>query len=138
MSFVVDTSITLAWCFEDERTPATERLLERLETESAVAPGLWVLETANAFLTAQRRRRLTEAQTLRASALLDALPIEVEVGTPPRSALLATGGTHGLSAYDSAYLLLAERRGLPLATLDKALARAAKKAGVPVLPGARR
>lgn len=134
MTFVIDTSVTLSWCFADERTPATDRLLDRLETEAALVPSLWVLETANALLTAQRRGRITEAQASRASALLDALPIEVEVGSAPRAALLATGAVHGLSAYDSAYLLLAERRGVPLATLDKALARAAKKAGVPVLP----
>ena len=134
MTFVVDTSITLAWCFADERTPATDRILDRLESETALAPGLWVLETTNALLTAQHRGRITEAQALRASALLDTLPIEVEVGTAPRHALLAISALHGLSAYDSAYLLLAEQRGVPLATLDKALARAAKKAGVPTLP----
>ena len=137
MGFVIDTSITLAWCFDDERTSKTDALLGRLSSESAVAPGLWVLETANALLTAQRRGRITEAQAHRASALLDALPIEIELGVTPRSVLLAAGATHGLTAYDSDYLLLAERRGLPLATLDRTLARAARKAGVQILPEAR-
>lgn len=134
MTFVVDTSITLAWCYEDESTTATEAVLDRLADEGAIAPGLWLLETSTALLSARRRGRVTEAQMLRTSALLDALPIEVEIGTPQRSAVIAIASAHGLSAYDATYLLLAEQRGVPLATLDKALAGAAKKAGVQVLP----
>lgn len=133
MTFVVDTSMTLAWCFEDVSTAATEAVLDRLADEGAVAPGLWVLETANALVTARRRGRVTEAQLLRASALLDALPIEVEIGTPQRSAVTAIASAHGLSSYDATYLQLAEQRGLPLATLDKTLTRVAKKAGVQIL-----
>lgn len=133
MTFVVDTSVTMAWWFEDEITPATEAVLDRLATEDALVPALWALEVANVLLVAERRGRITEAQAARFVALLRELPLTLDLAPPDLDALLASGHRHRLSAYDAAYLALAEREGLPLATLDKALRNAALTAGISLL-----
>jgi predicted nucleic acid-binding protein len=130
MPFVLDASVALAWCFEDETTAGTEAVLDRLASEPAVVPGLWELEITNALLVVERRGRLAEAQTTRFVSLLASLPINVEVSVPDMTTLLAMSRQHGLSSYDATYLVLAERDGYPLATLDEKLVAAARKAGV--------
>ena len=132
MTFVVDTSVTMAWCFEDEATGATEALLDRLASEGAVAPGLWRLEVSNVLVVAERRGRITEAQSSHFVALLERLPIRL-LDPGSFAELLAIGRRHNLSAYDAAYLALAERTGSPLATLDRGLADACGAAGVRTL-----
>lgn len=132
MTFVIDTSVTMAWCFEDEATEATDAVLARLTSEEAVVPGLWRLEVTNVLLIAERRRRITEAQSSRFVSLLEGLPIRV-APPEPTGDLLAVGRRHGLSAYDAAYLALAERTGSALATLDRRLAEACRTAGVETL-----
>lgn len=133
MPFVLDASVALAWCFEDEATPATDGLLHDLSDGTALAPSLWAFEVANAFTVAQRRERISEAKVQLFAATLQALPIHI---APPRpiAAITALAFAHGLSAYDAAYLDLAEQSGLPLAALDGRLRRAAAAAGVVVLP----
>lgn len=133
MPFVLDTSVAMAWCFEDEATPDTEAVLDRLADDPAVVPALWELEVANVLLVAERRGRLTEAQAARFVSLLSSLPINVDVTSPPITTVLATGRQHNLSAYDAAYFILAARAGIPLATQDRALRTAAQTAGVPLL-----
>ena len=133
MPFVLDASLALSWCFEDETTPDTEAVLDRLATEPAVVPGLWELEITNALLVGERRGRLTESQTTRFVSLLASLPINVDLASPDMTTLLAVGRQHGLSSYDATYLVLAERDGHPLATLDDKLIVAAKRAGVTLL-----
>ncbi len=135
MPFVVDASVTLAWCFEDEATPETEGVLDLLAEDSAVVPALWELEVANVLLLAERRGRLTEAQSARFMTLLQQLPILIDAVSVDMAAVLATGRRHGLTAYDAAYLVLAEHEGLPLATGDAKLRKAAKAVGVPVIAG---
>lgn len=134
MGFVLDASLTLAWCFADEQTEASETLRDRVASEQVLAPAIWVSETTNALLTAVRRGRLEPEHADRLQELLTALPIEIDVTPPGRRALTAIALRHGLSAYDVTYLLLAERTGLPLATLDARLQDAARSAGVAVLP----
>lgn len=134
MSFVLDTSVTMAWCFADEATKETEALLEQLRSETALVPPLWGLEVANVLLLGERRSRLTELQTTRFLNLLHALPITIDTRRFDQTAILATARHHRLSAYDASYLLLAETTGLALATLDKNLAKASKRAGITVLP----
>jgi predicted nucleic acid-binding protein len=130
--FVVDASVVLAWCFEDEAAEAADRVLSRLASETAVAPAIWPLEIANAIRSAERRGRLTIADSARLREVLAALPVEVE----PTPLALALGEVTefaraaGLSAYDAAYLALAAARGLPLATADDRLAAAARAAGI--------
>jgi predicted nucleic acid-binding protein len=131
--FVIDTSITMAWCFEDEAGAATEAVLDRLREDQAVVPPIWPLEVANVLLVAERRGRLSEAQASRFLELLVRLPIDVDDSPTDTSGIVATGRRHMLSSYDASYLLLAERLGASLATLDQALAKAARKAGVQLL-----
>jgi predicted nucleic acid-binding protein len=131
--FVVDTSVTMAWCFEDEATDATEAVLDRLKDERAIAPALWSFEVANVLLVAEHRGRLTETQSSHFLALLEQLPIDVEDDAVDAAELVAVGRRHLLSGYDAAYLALAERRGAPLATCDERVAAAARTAGVQVL-----
>ena len=134
MPFVVDASVTLAWCFEDEATPQTEAILDRLIDDTAIVPALWELEVSNVLLMGERRGRLTEAQSARFVALLGQLPIHVDSATVEMGAVLAAGRRHELTAYDAAYLVLAEREGVALATTDAGLRSAAKGAGVAVIP----
>jgi predicted nucleic acid-binding protein len=131
--FVVDTSVATAWCFEDEATKITEAALDRLLDEQALVPAIWPLEVANVLLVAERRGRLSEAQATRFAQLVGQLPIDVDDAATDVPSIIAAGRQHGLSAYDASYLVLAERHGIPLATLDRDLARAARKAGVPLL-----
>jgi predicted nucleic acid-binding protein len=135
MPFVVDASVTLAWCFEDETTPQTEAILDRLSDDTAVVPSLWELEVSNVLLLGERRGRLTESQSARFVALLGQLPILVDSASVDIGAVLAAGRSHALTAYDAAYLVLAEREGVPLATLDAKLRAAAQAVGVSVITG---
>jgi predicted nucleic acid-binding protein len=133
--FVVDNSVVMAWCFEDEASNYTEGVLDRLRETQALVPPIWPLEVANVLLIAERRDRLNGAQTAHFAQLLQGLPILVEGADAERilGPVLAVGRAHRLSAYDAAYLELAARHGLPLATQDSQLRRAAGKAGVTIL-----
>ena len=136
MPFVVDSSVALAWLLPDEQSAAVDALADALEANAASAPAIWPLEVCNALVTAQRRKRITDRETDRLLKALDALPVELDA-SPPRetcTATVACARKHGLTTYDAAYLELAQRRGLPLATLDIRLAEAARKVGVAVLP----
>jgi predicted nucleic acid-binding protein len=131
-AFVLDCSITLAWFFEDEADAYAEAVEDSLTKASAVVPALWSLEVANGLVVGERRRRTTEAKVTQFLALLRSLPIVVDDETAARAwqDTLPLARAHELSAYDAAYLELAMRRGLPLATLDEKLADAAEAAGV--------
>lgn len=131
--FVVDASVTMAWCFEDESSPETDAVLDRLGTDAAVVPAVWPLEVANVLLVAERRGRLSEAQSSRFAGLLAQLPIDVDDHPADIDALAALGRRHELSSYDASYLALAQRVGAGLATLDRRLGGAATRAGVELL-----
>ncbi len=133
MPLVIDTSVTMAWCFEDEATDATEAVLESLHENEATVPSLWQLEVTNVLLVAERRKRINEAQATRFIDVLTRLPIRIDTAPADPTAILAAGRHHHLSAYDAAYLILAERLGAPLATLDDKLATACHTAGVDLL-----
>jgi predicted nucleic acid-binding protein len=129
---VLDSSVALTWCFEDEQTPASLALLEQVVDGGAVAPALWPLEVLNALVTAERRRRVDAAQRHRLTDLLRDLPIELDDETASQSwsATVQLAERHHLTVYDATYLELAQRRGLPLASLDHELRAAAEAAGV--------
>jgi predicted nucleic acid-binding protein len=130
--FVVDASVALAWCFADEASLAADVALERLEREEAIAPAIWPLEVANGLRTAERRGRLDLADAPQIRELLLALPVQVEPGalTEALGEITEAARRLDLTAYDAAYLQLAARRGVPLATIDGRLRRAATVAGV--------
>lgn len=134
--FVIDTSIVMTWCFIDEANQYADAVLEHLAEATAVVPTIWPLEVVNVLLVAERRRRLRSVDSARFLALLSQLPIHVEPAWADASMtdLLALGRSHDLSSYDAAYLDLAIRQGLPIATLDRKLAEAARSMDVPLLP----
>lgn len=135
MSFVVDNSIALAWCFEDEQTGPIMALLDRVAKSGAAAPQLWPIEAFNVLLTAERRGRIDGARRRQLAGFLYDLPIVIDDETASRmwrtTADLAE--RHRLTAYDATYLELAIRLGLPLATNDTHLMAAARTAGVHLL-----
>ncbi len=136
MRFVLDNSVALAWCFEDEQTDASRALLDRVVETCAAAPQLWPLEALNGLLSAERCGRLAAGVRRRLAGLLSDLPITIDDETAGRVwvATAQLAERHRLTAYDAAYLELAARLGLPLATSDTALMKAAKDAGVELLP----
>ncbi|NNE63115.1 MAG: type II toxin-antitoxin system VapC family toxin [Gammaproteobacteria bacterium] len=135
-AFVLDCSIAAAWLFEDEKTPATDKLLGQLCDDSAIVPNLWHLEIGNVLIQAERRGRITASQISTRLELVTNLPIETDTETDIRAfrEIMTLARTQTLTTYDAAYLELAIRRGIPLATLDKALIRAATQASVETIP----
>ena len=136
MSFVVDNSVALAWCFEDEQTPAIMALLDRVAETGATAPQLWPIEALNGLLTAERRGRIDAGTRRRLGGFLQQLPISIDDETASRAwnSTAQLAEQHRLTAYDACYLELALRLDLPLATSDKHLMTAAQTLGVPLLP----
>lgn len=134
-AFVLDCSIAMAWLFHDEATPKTAALLNRLVTETALVPSWWFIEITNVLALAERKGRITPAQSDAFVANLGKLGIERDDEAPDRAFthLLALCRTHGLTSYDAIYLDLAVRRSLPLATLDQALRRTGEKLGLRLL-----
>ena len=132
--FVLDCSVAMSWCFEDEADGYSDRTLDFLTKGAGHVPNLWLLEVANVLIGAERRGRLTEADSSRFIELLGSLPIVIddEISTQTISTILAHSRAYGLTSYDAAYLELAMRQGLPLATRDKSLHAACKKSGVKV------
>lgn len=132
MPFVLDASLALSWCFQDERTEASMRVQDRLLDDNALVPPIWPLEVANGLLSAERRQRITLSRADQELRQLLSLPIAVEQGDTATAwqVVLPLARQHGLSVYDASYLELAQRRGLPLATLDRHLAAAAAQLGL--------
>ena len=134
IGFVLDNSIVMAWSFEDECDDYADAVLDRLATLSAIVPALWPLEVANALLMGERRKRSTEAETIKWTGILASLPIVLdgETNSHAWNDTLGLARGHNLTAYDAASLELAIRRGLPLATIDGKLKTAADAVGLPL------
>jgi predicted nucleic acid-binding protein len=137
LSLVLDASMALAWLFEDERGPVEQAILDRVKVDGATVPSIWRLEIANVLHYAVLRRRCSTAFATTNLADLDRLSVVLDEETNRH----AWGKTrelaleHRLSVYDATYLELALRRQLPLASRDRDLNRAAKRARVEVLAG---
>lgn len=132
MAFVLDCSVTMAWIFPDEASVSTDLLRESLVEDSAFVPALWPVETGNVLLMATRRGRIAKDDWQQIRENLKALPINIDPVSTDRvwGAVLDLADTHRISAYDAMYLELALRLRLPLATLDRELAAAARASGV--------
>ena len=135
MSLVIDSSVTLAWIYSEETTPAVTHVLRLVNTGGAWVPSLWRLEVANVLETGARRARHDRAFRDATLSDLALLPLSTDTETEKHawSATLRLAERHQLTIYDAAYLELAQRRRLPLATLDKELRDAAISENVPLL-----
>jgi predicted nucleic acid-binding protein len=132
MSLVLDSSATLAWIYSDETTERIRRLFDAVADDGAVVPALWRLEVANSLTVAVRRGRIDA--DFRRAALVDLSLLDIttddQTGVQAWGETLNMADRFQLTVYDAAYLELAERRTLPLATLDAELRAAAKALGV--------
>jgi len=135
VSVVLDASLTLSWCFEDEATPATDELLDIVAQSGAAVPPLWRIEVANGLQAAIRRKRIDAAYRDASIADLRQLPIAIDGESDERvwTTTLWLSDQSGLTIYDACYLELAQRRNLPLATLDQELRAAAQTLGLVLL-----
>lgn len=135
MPFVLDNSVVAGWFLEDQATPYTDAIAARLEEDRAVVPALWQLEFANVLRTACKRNRIAAAQAQQVIEQICSLPIEIDRDTPGPAELVALALRYDLSSYDAAYLELALRLQLPVATKDSHLRHAAEAAGVGSVKG---
>jgi predicted nucleic acid-binding protein len=133
MPFVLDNSVVAGWFLEDQATPYTEAIGQLLEVDRAIVPALWQLEFANVLRTACKRKRLIASQAQEVIDQVCGLPIEIDAATPGLAELLALSLRYDLSSYDAAYLALALRLQLPIATKDGPLRTAAEASGVGVV-----
>ena len=133
--FVIDNSVVMAWCFEDETDEYASTILESLEDGEALVPAIWPLEVGNVLLVAERKGRLGKADAVRFLELIGSLPIVVEQESPMRmlTEIFALARELNLSTYDASYLDLAMRLGLPVATRDHSLTKAARSCRVEIL-----
>jgi predicted nucleic acid-binding protein len=133
VSFVLDASTALAWCFRDENDALASHALDRLESEEAWVPAIWSLEVANGLLTAERRKRISASESSTVMRLLLSLPIIADPTERGRDfdVVWRIARTHKLSSYDAAYIELAIRMNVPLITLDESLRAAGKREGLP-------
>lgn len=134
-AFVLDASVTFCWCFDNEGTEETDRLLELLRGDEAAVPSVWYMEVSNTLALAERRGRITPAASAEFIDLLRSLSIALDPETERRAfgQILDLARSEKLTSYDASYLELAMRLGTPLATKDAALIAAATRVGVPVL-----
>jgi predicted nucleic acid-binding protein len=134
---VLDASVVLSWCFEDESTTESERALSELsDGTQGLCPSIWSLEIANALLVAERRKRITQAYATQFLSSLSRMNIEIRSSDSSKAwtAVLNLAREHQLSTYDASYLELAMSAGAPLATLDKRLREAAHTVGLKSAP----
>jgi predicted nucleic acid-binding protein len=135
---VLDASVALSWCFKNEATAVGDEVLERLAVETASVPAIWHLEIANVLALSERRGRIRPANSSEFIALLESLVIVVdeEISSHAFGQVLDLARAEKLTAYDAAYLELAMRLGIPLASKDTDLCDAAERLGVIVLRAA--
>lgn len=136
MPFVLDNSVVCGWFLENRATPYSDAIIERLRDDRAAVPSLWELESTNVLRSACLRQRMTAQAAQRVVAQIVALPIDVDRQPVAPRELLALALRFGLSSYDAAYLELALRLQLPIATGDGPLREAAIAAGVGLAKGA--
>jgi predicted nucleic acid-binding protein len=127
---VVDASVAAAWLLPEEATAYTDALLTATAVQEVWVPALWLLEIGNLLLSAERRRRIDAAKRADLAAAAAAIRLRVDREPVGLVELDALAATHRLTTYDAVYLELALRRGLPLATLDRGLLAAMRRAGV--------
>ena len=134
-AFVLDASMALAWHFPDEASERVTRVAALSDTDTVIVPSHWFAEIANGMLVGERRRRTTPDERINFTARLGLLDLEIDVLEPADmfDRIMPLARAHRLTIYDTLYLELAERRGLPLASLDADLNDAAMRVGIPLV-----
>jgi predicted nucleic acid-binding protein len=132
MVAVLDASVAASWVFPDEHDQRADRALQLLVQEGVIVPIQWWFEIRNVLILGERRSRITSAQSAEFLESLQSLSIELD-DLPPSPLVLGFARKHRLSFYDAAYLELAKRRNIPLATLDNALSEAARAEGIALI-----
>jgi predicted nucleic acid-binding protein len=132
---VLDASVALAWCFPDEVSDYADSVLEQVETQTVIVPPIWAVEIANALLVGERRKRIRQPEIRRFVDLMNGLSIveEKQPFADTVSNILPLAREYDLSAHDAAYLDVAIRHEIPLATFDGALQKACAKAGIKIV-----
>lgn len=135
MPLILDNSCTMAWLLRESTMADHDAFGQRLTDEGAIVPVLWSLEVANALIQGARRNRIDRSDVRKFLVALEQLPIVIDRQTADRAwgATLGLTETHALTIYDAAYLELAVRLNLQLATLDRRLAAAARSEGIEVI-----
>jgi len=135
-AFVLDCSVTMAWCFDDEANEQSDQALVLLKNGKAVVPAIWPLEVLNVLHVSERKKRISVSQSNTFISLLNALPIEIDMSLHDslNKTILEISRQYSISAYDAAYLELAKRRTIPLFSFDKILIETAKKFDVEINP----
>ena len=133
--FVLDNSVVMSWCFEDESGDLSAKILERLGVSGAITPSLWPFELANVLLVAEKHKRLSRNEADQFLSYLKKLPIHVDHSQMAEQieGCLRVARLGHLTAYDAAYLHLALRENLPLATFDAGMIKAARKLNIELL-----
>ena len=137
MSFVLDNSVAMRWLLASSKKSDqsyAEKVLKSMTTAEAYVPNLWHLEAVNVLLSAKKRLEIDSGEVEIFISQLENLPIHVDVSTVDQAfnRIIALADAYKLSSYDAAYFELAIREGLPIATLNKDLNKAAKKAGIEI------
>jgi predicted nucleic acid-binding protein len=132
MPFVLDASVTAVWAFSDESSPVAELADSRLDSDVGLVPRIWWYEIRNMLVVNERRQRITAADSVIFLQSLSGFPIEIAEGEDEQS-IFRFARLYRLSFYDAAYLELAQRHGIPLATHDRALQSVALSAGISLL-----
>lgn len=134
-NFILDCSLTMTWCFKEEATTLSQDAQLSLMENKAYVPSIWPLEVNNVLWVGIRTKKITAIQAGRFKYILNELPIVIDLKASDlrNEVILELAQKYKISCYDAAYLELSLRESLPIATLDKALAKAAKAAGIKVL-----
>lgn len=132
MSFIVDASVAASWFLPDEQSEADDRLIAALGVSPGLVPSLFWFETRNLFVMAERRGRLNPGMALAIALKLRTLPLQ-DGGTGNDVTVVELALKHGLSAYDASYVTLAKANAMPLATVDRKMAAAARSEGIAIL-----
>jgi predicted nucleic acid-binding protein len=135
LTFVVDASVTMAWCFDDDATGYSVSVLKRLDIEDAITPSIWPLEVVNTLIVAERSKQFDHQRSAAFIRLLETLPVSVidDQAADIFHSVATLAREQVISSYDASYVRLALREGAPLATIDGSMRGACQRLGVTLL-----
>ncbi len=133
--FVLDCSVAVSWCFEDEYSKHAEEILTLLSSMKAIVPSIWPLEVSNVLCMSERHKRINNEKCNKFLDILSSLPIELDMGHTSmfNKRIISITNNQQISAHDASYIELALRYNIPLASFDKKLCVVAKSEGIKLL-----